>query len=163
MLRTSQNLPLLSPSERFITSDRNLTCFFQSRVRLFFLCSSPGLTNLELLVVCPEGWSACPWSMMAGDMRDRDSKPLTSDKVKFLFSGYWLLHCHGFEHLWSVSRRDVCMAEGSCKHSSSFPGSWMELGIGAQIWMSRDLEGDMGTNLIWMGDSRDVQCLHLYG
>lgn len=53
-----------------------------------FLCF-PGLADLELLVVHPEGWNACPWSTAGGDMRDRDSKPLTSGKGSIL--AFWVL------------------------------------------------------------------------
>lgn len=164
MLRTKQNLPFLSPTTRFISPVRTLTCLPQSRVRLLFFCSSPGLTNHELWVADPEGWSACSWSTMAGDRSDRDSKSPTSGKVIFLLFKYWLLPCHGFEHLWSANPMDQCMAMGSCKYSTT--GQVLQaflVEFGAQIWTSRDLEGDMGTNLIWTGNSRDVQCLCLCG
>lgn len=102
---------------------------------------------------------------MARDRSDRGSKLPTSGKVEFLLFRSWLLPSWV---LTSVISQLYGSVHGSellqiQHHRPSSPGFWVELGIDAQIWKSRDLEGDMGTNLIWMGDSRNVRCLYLCG
>jgi len=90
-----------------------LNCYYSSVVSLFFSWSQKSLTpsctfrGVECMSLEHDGW---------GYERQR-LKPLTSGKVKYLVSGYCFLHCHGFEHLRSVSHMDVCMAEDSCKYS----------------------------------------------
>lgn len=107
----------MSPSTRFVSPNRSSVCLSQSRGKLSFLSSSPGMVYFELLVVHLEGWTAFPWSTVAGDVRDRDSKLLTSRSVKPLLR-YCLLHHHGFEHLWSASAVDVRMAMVPYKYST---------------------------------------------